>query len=217
MTFLFLAFIIAAIIVLTFIAFRFKAFSSSKPILAAVAIAGLFNLLLFIIFNKQGILTFQHEYLSNVNVSGIPVEPILLSFVLPYALLVIYMALNVAFPFVKADKYSLSISNMIMGLSIAMIFFAYDKGLAIITFSLLLLTLFYVEYKSRLRFMLHFYRAYAAALIVFLLIFIPENQLSIYNYTAAQTIELKLAYIPFESYFTFLWISLVAIFSFEYF
>ncbi|MDB5020436.1 MAG: hypothetical protein JWQ28_1563, partial [Pedobacter sp.] len=55
------------------------------------------------------------------------------------------------------------------------------------------------------------------ALIVFLFIFIPVNLLSIYNYTVAQTIELKIAYIPFESYFTFLWISLVAIFSFEYF
>jgi hypothetical protein len=217
MNYLFLTLIFSATLLLWFIWLRFKAFYGWKPITAAVAIGGLFNVLLCYALSVLGVLKYNAKYLIDAGVSGIPLEQILLSFLLPFTFLTIYYYLNATHPLVKADKYSLSISNLLMGLCIAVIFFAYNKGLAVVTFSLLLPTLFVVEYKNKLRFMLQFYRSYALALILFLLIFIPVNLLSIYKYTPEQTIELKIAYIPFESYFYFLTMGLVSVFAYEVF
>jgi hypothetical protein len=217
MNYLFLLLILAFTLIISVIAFRSKAFSARKPVLAAIALGGLFNFLLCLVFSGLKVVQYQSEYLINSQLVGIPVEQILLSFFLPFVFLVIYEYLNSTKPMVKTDKYSLSISNVLMGLSIAMIFFAYNKGLAVVTFSMLLLILFYVEYKNRRRFMLPFYRAYAFALILFLFIFIPIHALSIYKYTKGQTIELNIAYIPFEAYFYFLTMGLITIFAYELF
>jgi energy-converting hydrogenase Eha subunit E len=215
MNYLFLALTITLALLITWVALRYKEFKGWRPILVAVAISGLVNVLLSSAFFALNALQYRAEFLSAVEVGGMPIEALLLSFVLPYAFIVIYVSLHASYPLVKADKYSLSISNVIMGLSCAMIFFAYNKVLALITFSFLLLTLFYVEYKNQLRFMLQFYRSYAAAFILFLLIFLPIHVLSIYKYTTEQTIKLKIAYIPFESYFYFLWMGLVAVTVYE--
>jgi energy-converting hydrogenase Eha subunit E len=215
MNYLFLLLILAASILLSVIALRSKAFSSWKPVFSAIAAGALFNVMLSFAFSNLNIVQYQSKYLSAGQADGIPLEQVLLSFALPFAFLVIYGFLNSAKPITKTDKFSLSISNVLMGLSIAMLFFAYNKGLAVVTFSLLLLLLFYLEYRNQLRFMLPFYRAYAVALILFLVVFVPINALSIYRYTKGQTIELSIAYIPFEAYFSFLTMGLVTVFAYE--
>jgi energy-converting hydrogenase Eha subunit E len=217
MNYLFLLLTLGATLLIAFFARRFDASRTWKPMFVAVVVGGLSNVLLACAFYALNVLKFAPKYLSTPDVGFVPIEQIMLSFVLPYAFLAIYSYLNAAHPLVKADKYSLSVSNLIIGLSLAMIFFAYNKLFAVITFSLLLITLFYVEYKTRLRFMLQFYRSYGLALLPFLLIFIPLNLLSIYKYTLEQTIELKIAYIPFESYFYFLWSCLITTTFYELF
>lgn len=211
--------LVATILVLTFLtAFllsRFKVDSSRKAMLSAVGIGGAFNLVLTYVFTGTRVLSFGDSMILGFKVGGVPVEQVLLCFWVPYAFLGIYLYLNGNRPLLKPDKYSLSISNVLMGLSIAMIFFAYNKSLAAITFSLMLLLLFFVEYRSTLRFMLPFYRAYLFALVLFLLIFVPLHIASFYKYALAGTIELKLAYIPFENYFYFLVMGLITVFSYE--
>ena len=194
---------------------RYKVQSSPKPMVAAVAITGLFNLVMTYVFTGSRVLSFGGSLGSGLKLAGTPAEQVLLCFLVPYAFLAIYLYLDANRPFQKPDKYSLSISNVLMGLSIAMIFFAYNKALAATTFSLMLLLLFYIEYRTTLRFMLAFYRAYLFALVLFLLIFVPLHIASFYTYALPGTIELKLAYIPFEGYFYFLTMGLIAVFSYE--
>jgi hypothetical protein len=181
------------------------------PLAFALAAGGLLNLLMSFVFAQSGLLSFDSPFDSQLSIAKLPVEQVLLCLILPYLFLVIYYSLNLKKPLVKADKYSLSISNIIMGLCIAIIFFAYTKMYAVTTFGLLLLTLFYVEYRNRIRFMLSFYRAYVVALIPFLVIFISLNAMDAYHYAIQHTIALKIAYIPFEFYFYFLCSSLITL------
>lgn len=149
------------------------------------------------------------------SVGRIPLEQVLLCLILPYLFLVIYFALNAKYQLIKPDKYSLSISNLLMGLCIAMIFFAYTKMYAVSTFGLLLLTLFFLEYRNSRRFMLPFYRAYVVALIPFLIIFVLLHAMDAYVYAIQHTINLRIAYIPFELYFYFMCSSLITLAIYE--
>jgi hypothetical protein len=215
MNFLLFVVCLALGFLITFLVIRFKLDVSRPAILFTVAIAGVFNVLMTYVFTGVRVLSFGDSMTLGAKVAGVPGEQLLLCFLLPYAFLAVYLFLNTNRPLQKADKYSLSISNVLMGLSIAMIFFAYNKALAAITFSLMLLLLFYIEYRSTLRFMLAFYRAYLFALVLFLLIFVPLHIASFYRYALPGTIELKLAYIPFEGYFCFFTMGLIAVFSYE--
>lgn len=216
MNYLLLTLIFAATLSLAFYLKRTNLFGNARPFFTSIAIAGLFNVLLSYLFVVSGILMFDSNYLSGIVVMGIPIEQILLCLMLPYSFLLLYCHLNQNQDLKKTDKYSLSISNVLMGLSIAMIFFAYSKGLTVITFSLMLLSLFYVEYKNPIRFMSQFYRSYLFALIFFLILFVPIHYFSIYNYPLSQTIALKIAFIPFESYFSFLTMGLLTVYVYEF-
>jgi hypothetical protein len=218
MNYLFLTLILLSILLISIVAQRIQPSSTYwRPFLFATAIGGFLNVILAYGFSTLAILNYKTKYLSSISLGAVPLEQVLLSFLLPGAFVTLYQYLNNSRPLIKPDKYSLSISNVLMGLCVAMIFFAYNKGFTIITFSLLLFTLFFVEYKSQLRFMLKFYRSYVFSLIAFLLIFIPLHTLSIYNYATVHTIELEIAYIHFESYFCFLAVSLISTFSYEFF
>lgn len=215
MNFLLIATFLALAFLITFLLIRFKLASSRTTMCAAIAITGVFNVAMTYLFVALRVLSFGESMIMGPKAAGVPVEQLILCFLLPYAFLGIYFYLNTLRPPQKTDKYSLSISNVLMGLSIAMIFFAYNKALAAITFSIMLLILFYVEYRSTLRFMLSFYRAYLFALVLFLMIFVPLHIGSFYRYAQPGTIELKLAYIPFEGFFYFLTMGLISVFSYE--
>jgi hypothetical protein len=200
-----------------FLARHYKVAPEIKPLLAAVLITGVLFSLVSLLLHALGIVFYAADKISGLYVAQLPIEHLLLCFTLPYIFINIYLILQNSSTAGNADKYSLSVSNVLMGLSIAMIFLAYSKWYMLITFSMLLLLLFYIEYINKIRFMLRFYLAFVIALGVFLVIFIPLNVFAVLRYDVPQTIELKIAYIPFESYFCFFNLSLISIFLFEYF
>ncbi len=217
MNFLFLLVLLIILVLSSLLASHFKLLKDFKSVLPATGLAGLIFALVNVFYDATGVLIYSRDQFAGMYVAGMPLESLLLCFVLPYSFILIYLYLNTTRPTGLTDKYSLSISNVIMGLSIAMIFFAYSKWYALITFSILLLLLFYVEYINKIRFMLQFYRTFLVALALFLLLYIPLNAFEMVRYDVAQTIELNIAFIPFESYFGFLELGLTSILLFELF
>jgi hypothetical protein len=217
MNFLLLLAISAILILSSFLALRSKVVKDVKPVLLSVVITGVFFTFVSFLYHVLGVVSYAPNGLLGLYVAGLPLEQVLLCFIFPYSALVIHLILNKSFGIGTTDKYSLSISNVLMGLSIAMIFFAYSKWYTLITFSILLLTLFYIEYVNKIRFMLPFYRTFMTGLVLFLVVFIPLNSFEMVKHDVAQTIELKIAYIPFESYFGFFELSLISVFLLEFF
>ena len=144
---------------------------------------------------------FNLVYLIGSSYRGLPLEEYLFLFAFSFAGLGVYNYLNAKFPKNELQKYSLTLSNIMMGICIAFIFFGYDKWYTVITFSFLILLLFEVEYINKLRFMYRFYRVFVVMLIPFYIIYGIFCNLPILQYDIKQNIGFSLFKIPFENYF----------------
>ena len=148
---------------------------------------------------------------------GIPIAQYILNFTFSFAAVSLYQYLNIKFPKNDLQRYSLAVSNLLLGLCIAFLFFAYSKWYTVSTFATLLILLLFIEYVGKLRFMYKAYRAFVLMLIPFHLIYgvlfwkgtiaIDKNHLA----------GLYIAKIPVESHFVALAMMLLSIYMFEFF
>ncbi len=197
--------------------FQSERSSLSKAALPASFGAGVLLLITTMILRRLNVFSYRLVDFIAADGSGMPYEVILSAFVMPFTGIAIYGYLNAKYPAQTYEKYSLAVSNILMGLCIAMIFFAYTKWYPVVVFSLMLLTLFVVEYKNKLRFMYRFYRTYLVMLLVYLLMMVPFHYAQNIGYDEEQTIKFKLLYVPFEGYFLLFSGLLIGILFFEVF
>lgn len=188
-----------------------------KALLPAVFGAGVIFMIATLVLKRIAVFSYDLSRFAGADNSGIPYEVILSAFVFPFAGIAIYNFLNARFPAQPYEKYSLALSNILMGLCIAMIFFAYTKWYPVFTFALMILTLFLVEYKNKIRFMYRFYRAYMVLVLAYLAVVLQFHYLGYFGFNEQHTIKFRLLYVPFESFFLLFSIMLIAVFLFELF
>lgn len=188
-----------------------------KALLPAVFGAGVIYMIATLVLKRINVLRYDLSHFAGADNSGVPYEVILSAFIFPFAGIAIYGFLNSRFPKQLYEKYSLALSNILMGLCIAMIFFAYTKWYPVFTFSLMIITLFLVEYKNKLRFMYRFYRAYLIFVAAYLAVVLPFHVSGYIGFNEAQTVKFRLFYVPFESFFFLFSIMLISIWLFELF
>lgn len=188
----------------------------SKTILPSFLVAIIFSglaLLLTILTVWQ----FNGVYVMGINYKTYPVEQSMFFFSFSFAGLNIYQYLNEKFPNNKLQQFSLTASNLVLGVCVAILFFGYSKWYTAITFGTLFGLLLYIEYVNKLRFMYRFYRAYVASLILFAVCFVLISQLPITTYLPAETLKMNVADIPIESFFFIMAMLLMAVYVLEWF
>ncbi len=188
-----------------------------KALLPAVFGAGVISIIATLVLRKIAVLNYDLAHFIAADNSGIPYEIIFSAFVFPFAGIAIYNFLNAKFPAQKYEKYSFALSNILMGLCIAMIFFAYTKWYPVFTFALMIVTLFIVEYKNKIRFMYRFYRAYLVFVVAYLAVVAPFHHAGYIGFNEQHTIQFRLVYVPFESFFLLFSVLLTSILLFEVF
>lgn len=190
---------------------------NSKFIILAVLI----NVFVFSVptefLTRLKVIVFNPPYLTGLTLWELPVEELLLSLVLPLCGLSVYLFLNARFPDNTSEKYSLAVSNIMLGICIAMLYFGHQKLYTVFTFAFLLVFLLYIEYVNKLRFMYKFYRAYLVTLVPFYLVHGVITSLPVLQYNSAETLNFNLFHIPFESHFYFMAMLLLSIYLFELF
>lgn len=189
-----------------------------KFILPAILITGSIFLIWDLLFVKLDVWSFNPDYLVGIYLWGLPLEEILFFLTVPYACVFIYECLNVYFPQNHLQKYSLAVSNLFLGLCVAMLFFGYQKWYTLINFGFLLIVLFIVEYVNvRFRFMYRFYRAYLVSLIPFYIVngFLTAIPVVIYNNN--ENLGFRVGTIPFEDHFYLMSLLLMNVYLYEYF
>lgn len=167
----------------------------------AALISGLFFSVVSLILNQFKVFIYAPEHTIGLYILQLPIEETLFHFVLAFTGLNIYLVLNARFPKNNLEEFSLSFSNLLLGVLIAMLFFTYTKIYSIVTFSVLFLLLLYVEYINRFRFMYKFYRVYVVMLVTLYLLFMLTGGLPV----------------PFEWFFYLMSILLLSIYLFEVF
>jgi len=196
---------------------RAEVFKDGKAIFPSVAIAGIVAVIIKIIFARYKLVLYDYSQTSGISFFEVPGESALFCFTVPFAGICIYNYLNSRFPKNELERYSLALSNIFLGLSVAIIFFAYTKAYPVITFSLFLLLLFYIEYINTYRFMYRFYRVYGLFILLYALSQLLGDNGSSIAYHVAHTIKFNVAYVPFENYFLLGVLLLSAIYLFEFF
>lgn len=170
-----------------------------------------------VVLQLLGIVAFDVNNTIGVIFKDVPLEQYLLYFSFSFVAISVYLYFNIKFPNNNLQKYSLALSNLLLGLCVAFLFFSYPKWYTLSAFATLLILLFLIEYAGRLRFMYRAYRAFALMLIPFYIVYgflfwnqtllIAKNQLT----------GMYVAKIPVENHFIALSMLLVAIYMFEFF
>lgn len=170
-----------------------------------------------VVLAKFSVISYPFIEANGLVFQRLPLVQYLLHFTFGFTAIAVYQYLNIRFKNNNLQKYSLATSHFLMGLCIAFLFFGYTKLFTLVTFSILFLALFAVEYMSKLRFMYRTYRTFLVMLILgFALyaILIAEGILKI-NYL--QTVRMDLLGVPLEQHFLVLLNTVVAVNMFEFF
>lgn len=192
--------------------------SKLKFILPAIFLTGIVFLIWDLLFTKLQIWSFNPDYIVGIYLWDLPLEEMLFFLTVPYACIFIYECLNAYFPKNYLEKYSLALSNLILGLCIAMLFFAYRHWYVLINFTFLFFVLIYVEYiNSKFRFMYKFYRAFLVALIPFYIVNGFLTSIPVVLYNDKETLGFRVGTIPFEDHFYLLSLLLMNVYLYEFF
>jgi lycopene cyclase domain-containing protein len=193
-------------------------FSKWKFVFPAILITGIVFLIWDILFTKLNVWSFNPNYIIGINLLGLPLEEILFFLTVPYACVFIYECLNVYFPKNNLQKYSLAISNLLLGICVAMLFFGHGRWYTFINFGFLLLVLGYVEYiNSKHRFMYRFFRAYLVSLIPFYIVNGYLTAIPVVIYNSRENVGFNLGSIPFEDHFYLMSLLLMNVYLYEVF
>ncbi|RZJ79340.1 MAG: hypothetical protein EOO47_11130 [Flavobacterium sp.] len=147
----------------------------------------------------------------------IPIAQYLIIFTFSLVGVSLYQYLNLKFPKNDLQKYSLAVSNLLLGLCVAFLFFAYNKWYTLSTFATLLVLLLLIEYVGKLRFMYKAYRAFLVILVLFQIIYTVLFWNDIITLNNAHISGMRVLKVPIENHFTLLAIILVGVYMFEFF
>lgn len=188
-----------------------------KAALGASLISAIVFSTIVVVLQLLGITAFNANSTIGVVFKDVPLEQYLLNFSFSFTAISVYQYLNIKFPNNDLQKYSLAVSNLLLGLCVAFLFFGYPKWYTLSTFATLLISLFLIEYVGRLRFMYRAYRVFVLMLIPFYIVygflFWSETLLIAKN----QITGMYVAKIPIENHFFALSMLLLSIYMFEFF
>ncbi len=196
---------------------RGRVFKDWRAIIPTVLFTGILAVVIKLTFTNYRMVSYDPELFGGIYFYEIPLESVLFCFSVPFAGLIGYNYLNSHFPNNDLEIYSLAFSHVLMGLSVAVLFFAYTKIYAVVSFSAFLLLLLYIEYVNKYRFMYRFYRLYVVFFFLYGLAALLFTGIKAPKYNEPQGLEFKLVAIPFENYFLLGALLLCAVYLFELF
>lgn len=195
-------------------AFKLKKLNNS---VVPAVIAGIIFSAIGVILNIFGIWKFNPEFIVGIYYRDVPLEFFLFCFGFSFLGINIYQYLNARFPKNDLQQFSLTLSNLLLGLCIAFGFFGHNHWYTIVVFVLLFVLLLYVEYVNKIRFMYRFYRAYLVCLLPFYICFGIMSSLPILIYDSRETLGINIIDIPMESHFYVMAMLLLGIYLLEFF
>lgn len=197
-------------------------YKSFDSLFKAMAIVSGFFLIWDIWYTDMGVWGFTPDYLSGIELFGLPLGEYLFFVTVPFACVFIYRVLIYFFPkgFLGASNVA-RLNHMLIPMSLALGFLNWGKWYTAATFILLGLALIYVAWIKRVPWMGRFYESYLVALLPF---FIKNGILTgtwietqVVWYNNAENLGLRLGTIPFEDIFYGMLLILGTIFFYETF
>lgn len=196
---------------------RVQFYRSWKFIFPGLIITGLLFLVWDYIFTITNVWSFNEKYVIGIYFLNLPLEEILFFLTVPFACIFIYECLNYYIEKDILKKFSKIISIALILLSVILLIIFYDKVYSLITFSLLLILLVYLQFIYKAEYLSRSYLAFFVSLIPFYVVNGILTSLPIVIYNDDQNIGFRIGTIPFEDHFYSLSMLLMNIHFFEFF
>ncbi|OGS72711.1 MAG: hypothetical protein A3F91_07295 [Flavobacteria bacterium RIFCSPLOWO2_12_FULL_35_11] len=173
-----------------------------KSVFLSIFIVGIFFIVWDIFFTRQGVWGFNPDYHIGLNLAGLPIEEILFFICIPYASIFTHYAFLYFFENTRlSDKLTKFISIGLIFIAIFVLFYAFPKKYATVTFSIFILLMLYSLLKKN-SILSQFFITFLIILIPFFIVngiltgsFI-ENEVVWYN--NAENLNIRLFTIPVE-------------------
>ncbi|MCQ6960912.1 lycopene cyclase domain-containing protein [Mucilaginibacter aquariorum] len=194
------------------------AFAKSwKFIWPGMAITGLLFLFWDVLFTIHGVWSFNDKYIIGIKFIGLPLEEILFFLTVPFACIFIYACLNYYVKWQPGIIITRMVSNLLVGLSIALLALNYTRLYTAVTFGLLAVLLVLLMYYFKVKWLNRFYMAFIVSLIPFYIVNGILTAWPIVLYNNAQNMGIRAGTIPFEDHFYSMALLLMNVGFFEYF
>jgi lycopene cyclase domain-containing protein len=190
---------------------------SWKYIWPGMAITGLVFLFWDVLFTIKGVWSFNPQYITGIKFFQLPLEEILFFLTVPFSCIFIYACLNYYVSWSIPNKVSNWISNIIIVLSAYMLAVFNDRLYTTVTFSLLLVLIFTLQYVFKLEWIRRFYMAYLVSLLPFYIVNGILTSVPIVLYNNAENIGFRIGTIPFEDHFYSMALLIMNVGFYEYF
>jgi lycopene cyclase domain-containing protein len=182
-----------------------------------MAITGLVFLFWDVLFTIKGVWSFNPQYITGIKFLQLPLEEILFFLTVPFSCIFIYACLNYYVSWSIPNRVCNWISNIIIVLSAYMLAVFNDRLYTTVTFSLLLVLIFTLQYVFKLEWIRRFYMAYLVSLLPFYIVNGILTSVPIVLYNNAENIGFRIGTIPFEDHFYSMALLIMNVGFYEYF
>lgn len=196
---------------------RVAFYKSWKFIWPGMGITGLVFLFWDVLFTVKGVWSFNPDYITGIRFFELPLEEILFFLTVPFSCIFIYACLNYYVSWSIPQVVSKWISNIMILLSGVMVVLYAGKLYTLVTFSLLLVLVFVLQYIINPVWLKRFYMAYVVSLLPFYIVNGILTSIPIVMYNNAENIGKRVGTIPVEDHFYSLALLLMNVAFFEYF
>jgi lycopene cyclase domain-containing protein len=141
-----------------------------KQVFLAISITAVVFIVWDVIFTKNGVWGFNHEYLVGIDIINLPIEEWLFFICIPYASIFTHYALKHFFPTIGLNRKITSIITLsLIVLLLGVVAFNFEKAYTFYNYSLLILVLFY-GLVTRNKELQRFYITFLVILIPFFMV-----------------------------------------------
>lgn len=175
-----------------------------KHLFKAMLLPAVFYILWDMVFTKQGVWSFNENYITGLKLYNLPIEEVLFFFVVPYCCVFIYECVRCYFPSLQNHTTSLLILKLIGIILLVLAIFNHEFAYPFYTFFFNGLFIFaiLVTQKNKLTFNVPaFLMSYLIILIPFLIVNGLLTAIPVVLYNDTENLGIRLYTIPVEDIF----------------
>ncbi len=175
-----------------------------KPLFKSMLLPALFYIVWDIIFTKNGVWSFNQDYITGIHIVNLPVEEVLFFLVVPYCCVFIYECVRVYCPNIKNTAFGI-LALKLIGISLLITaIFNHDKDYTFFTFFFNGIFIF-ILLRSKSYFSNFNINAFLISYLIMLIPFLIVNGLltsiPVVEYNDKENLHFRIFSIPFEDIF----------------
>ena len=189
-----------------------------KPLFLAMLLPALFYIIWDMLFTKQGIWSFNENYITGIKIYNLPLEEVLFFFVVPYCCVFIYECIKAYFPNIKNSNTAEFLLKIIALVLLITAIINHEKsytfytfffnGLFIFVFSLIRKKITNINIGIMLI-------SYSVVLIPFLIVNGLLTSIPVVIYNNEENLGFRIFTIPFEDIFYGMLLFMMNIYGYE--